>query len=85
MSLKGIGENDYTMIMGFPGRTSRYLTASQVRLRTESINEPINLAGDAELRFMKALMDSDKDMALKYANDYMGLGNMGEKLWRNEC
>ena len=76
VSLKGIGENDYTMIMGFPGRTSRYLTASQVRLRTESINEPINLAGDAELRFMKALMDSDKDMALKYANDYMGLGNM---------
>ena len=76
VSLKGIGENDYTMIMGFPGRTSRYLTASQVRLRTESINEPINLAGDAELRFMKALMDSNKDMALKYANDYMGLGNM---------
>ena len=76
VSLKGIGENDYTMIMGFPGRTSRYLTASQVRLRTESINDPINLAGDAELRFMKALMDSNKDMALKYANDYMGLGNM---------
>ena len=76
VSLKGIDENDYTMIMGFPGRTSRYLTASQVRLRTESINEPINLAGDAELRFMKALMDSNKDMALKYANDYMGLGNM---------
>ena len=76
VSLKGIGENDYTMIMGFPGRTSRYLTASQVHLRTESINEPINLAGDAELRFMKALMDSNKDMALKYANDYMGLGNM---------
>ena len=74
VSLKGIGENDYTMIMGFPGRTSRYLTASQVR--TESINEPINLAGDAELRFMKALMDSDKDMSLKYANDYMRLGNM---------
>lgn len=76
ISIKGIDEGDYTMIMGFPGRTSRYLTASQVRLRTESINEPINLAGDAELRFMKALMDSNKDMALKYANQYMHLGNM---------
>ena len=61
---------------GFPGRTSRFLTASQVRLRCESINEPINLAGEAELRFMKSLMDSDKAASLKYAGEYMKLGNM---------
>lgn len=76
ISLKGVQEGDYTMVMGFPGRTSRYLTASQVRLRTESQNAPINLAGEAELNFMKALMDSDKKMSLKYAEDYMSLGNM---------
>lgn len=76
ISLKGVEKGDYTMVMGFPGRTSRYLTASQVRLRTESQNAPINLAGEAELNFMKALMDSDKEMSLKYAEDYMSLGNM---------
>lgn len=76
ISLRGVQEGDYTMVMGFPGRTSRYLTASQVRLRTESQNTPINLAGEAELNFMKQLMDSDKAMSLKYADDYMGLGNM---------
>ena len=76
ISLRGIEHGDYTMIMGFPGRTSRFLTASQVRLRCESINEPINLAGEAELRFMKSLMDSDKAASLKYAGKYMKLGNM---------
>ena len=76
ISLRGVEQGDYTMIMGFPGRTSRFLTASQVRLRCESINEPINLAGEAELRFMKSLMDSDKAASLKYAGEYMKLGNM---------
>ena len=76
ISLRGVERGDYTMIMGFPGRTSRFLTASQVRLRCESINEPINLAGEAELRFMKSLMDSDKAASLKYAGEYMKLGNM---------
>ena len=44
ISMKGIEEGDYAMIMGFPGRTSRYLTSSEVHLRTQSQNFPINLA-----------------------------------------
>lgn len=76
VSLDGVKENDYTMIMGFPGRTSRYLTRSQVEMRCGSTNEPINLAGEAELNFMKQQMDSDPALALKYADDYMSLGNV---------
>lgn len=76
VSLDGVKENDYTMIMGFPGRTSRYLTKSQVEFRCGSVNEPINLAGEAELNFMKQQMDSDPKLALKYADDYMSLGNV---------
>ena len=76
VSLKGIDKDDYTMIMGFPGSTSRYLTRSEVDLRTGSINYPINLAGEAELTYMKALMDADKEASLKYADQYMSLGNV---------
>ena len=76
VSLDGVKENDYTMIMGFPGRTSRYLTKSQVEFRCGSTNEPINLAGEAELNFMKQQMDSDPALALKYADEYMSLGNV---------
>lgn len=76
ISLKGIEEGDYTMIMGFPGRTSRFLTASEVHLRTQSQNFPINLAGEARLNFMKALMDRDSVANLKLADEYMSLGNV---------
>ena len=76
ISLKGVKEGDYTMIMGFPGRTSRYLTASEVALRTQSQNYPINLAGEAQLNFMKALMDRDSVANLKFADEYMSLGNV---------
>ena len=76
ISLKGLAEGDYTMIMGFPGRTSRYLTSSEVHLRTQSQNFPINLAGEAQLTFMKQLMDSDSEWNLKLADEYMSLGNM---------
>lgn len=76
ISLKGVKEGDYTMIMGFPGRTSRYLTASEVKLRTQSQNFPINLAGEAQLNFMKALMDRDSVANLKLADEYMSLGNV---------
>ena len=76
ISLKGVENADYTMIMGFPGRTSRYLTASEVHLRTQSQNFPINLAGEAQLDFMKALMDRDSVANLKLADEYMSLGNM---------
>ena len=76
ISLKGIEEGDYAMIMGFPGRTSRYLTSSEVHLRTQSQNFPINLAGEAQLTFMKQLMDSDSAWNLKLADEYMSLGNM---------
>ncbi|EJX06886.1 hypothetical protein, secreted [gut metagenome] len=76
ISLRGVEAGDYTMIMGFPGRTSRYLTAAEVELRTQSMNYPINLAGEAQLTYMKQLMDNDSVLNLKLADEYMSLGNM---------
>ena len=40
ISLKGIEEGDYAMIMGFPGSTNRYLTQSEIKQRMYSTNEP---------------------------------------------
>ena len=39
ISIKGLQENDYAMIMGFPGSTSRYLTQSEVKERMEADNQ----------------------------------------------
>jgi hypothetical protein len=76
ISLKGVDKGDYTMIMGFPGSTSRYLTASQVKLRTQSQNEPYVLAGNAQLEFLKKKMDTVDSLNLMLQDDYMSLGNV---------
>ena len=39
ISLKGLNEGDYAMIMGFPGSTERYLTQSEVRQRMTAVNQ----------------------------------------------
>lgn len=76
ISLKGVSEHDYTMIMGFPGSTSRYLTASQVKLRTQSTNAPIVAVGNPLLDYYKKLMDQSDAMRLKIEGQYFSYGNM---------
>ncbi len=76
ISLSGVEEQDYAMVMGFPGTTTRYLTASQIRLRTESQNAPINLVGEVVLAEMKAMMNADSALNLSLAQEYMSRGNV---------
>lgn len=75
ISLKGIQQGDYAMIMGFPGSTSRYLTASEVKLRTVQ-NAAHVLPGNPQLDFMKRQMDANDSIRLQLEDDYFGLGNV---------
>lgn len=76
ISLAGVQEKDYAMVMGFPGTTTRYLTASQIRLRTQSINAPTNMVGEVRLAEMKAMMNADAALNLSLAQEYMQQGNV---------
>lgn len=75
ISLKGINQGDYTMIMGFPGTTTRYLTAAEVKLRCESTNAPIILAGNPLLKYYKELMDQSDEKRLLLEDEYASWGN----------
>lgn len=75
VSLKGMDEGDYTMIMGFPGSTSRYLTASEVELRCKSINSPYVITGNPLLHYYKNLMDQSDSLRLLLEDEYFSLGN----------
>ena len=75
ISLKGMNEGDYTMIMGFPGSTSRYLTAAEVKLRCEATNQPIIVAGNPLLQYYKTLMDQSDENRLKLEDQYASWGN----------
>lgn len=75
ISLKGVDKGDYTMIMGFPGSTSRYLTASEVNLRCQGTNAPIVLAGNPLLKYYKDLMDQSDSLRLLLEDEYFSWGN----------
>ena len=79
ISIKGLKENDYAMIMGFPGSTNRYLTQSEVKQRMHSTNEPrIRIRGVRQDVLKKEMAASDK-VRIQYASKYAGSSNY----WKN--
>lgn len=75
LSLKGYEEGDFSMIMGFPGRTSRYLSASQLKNEMETVYRPIVLAGEPQLEWERSQMELNDSMRLAMQDDHMGLQN----------
>ena len=82
IATKGVKENDYAMIMGYPGRTQRYQTAAQlsemiatnrIRIDARTVSQDI----------MWEAMCADPSVQLKYANKYAGSAN-GWKKWQGE-
>ena len=79
VSAKGVQDGDFAMIMGFPGRTSRYLTVSEVKERMESTNEPRIRIRGARLAVLKEVMNASDKIRIQYANKYAGSSNY----WKN--
>ena len=75
ISLKGYEEGDFSMIMGFPGSTSRYLSASQLKHEMENVYRPIVLAGEPQLEWERDQMELSDSMRLAMQDDHMGLQN----------
>ncbi|RAI98757.1 peptidase S46-like protein [Chitinophaga skermanii] len=75
VSIKGVKENDYAMIFGYPGGTNRYETSYGVKLKT-SIDNPstVNLR-DVRLKAMFEEMKKDPAVKLQLASSYAGIAN----------
>ena len=79
ISIKGLEEGDYAMVMGFPGSTSRYLTVSEVKERMEATNEPRIAIREARQEVLKAAMSASDKTRIQYANKYASSSNY----WKN--
>ena len=79
VSLKGVKEKDFAMILGYPGRTNRWVPSywvdQQVKYGYPAWVEASKTAMDA----MKKHMDADNGVRLKYASAYASLANY----WKN--
>ena len=79
ISLKGIEEGDYAMIMGFPGSTNRYLTQSEVKQRMTASNEPRIRIRGARQGVLKTEMYANDKIRIQYASKYASSSNY----WKN--
>ena len=82
ISLKGVQEGDYAMIMGYPGRTQRFQTAAQLKQMIAENRVAID-ARTVRQDIMWEAMCADPSVQLKYANKYASSAN-GWKKWQGE-
>ncbi|MEM6800711.1 MAG: S46 family peptidase [Bacteroidota bacterium] len=75
ISLKGVEEFDYSMIMGYPGSTSRYLTSSAVQMALDQSNKDMSNLLGIRARAMKAEMDKSDAVRIAMASDYASIMN----------
>jgi len=83
ISLSGVKQGDFTMIFGFPGRTTEYLPASAVE-QIMTVNDPAKIAvREKALTIMDNYMRKNEQIKIQYAEKYANIQNSYKK-WQGE-
>ena len=83
VSIKGVQENDFTLVFGYPGTTKQFLISDGVNA-VANIQNPIAIqARTIRLDAMKKQMDLDPRIRLMYSAKANGISN-GWKKWQGE-
>ena len=83
ISLKGVEENDFTFVFGYPGTTNRYATSQAVDLAA-NVTNPIRIAlRTIRLNHYNNAMNQDAAQRLKYSSRVASIAN-GWKKWQGE-
>ena len=75
VSIKGIKDNDFAMIYGYPGGTNRYETSYGIKLKNEIENPSLVNLRDVRLKLMHEQMIKDPAVKLKLASNYASVAN----------
>ena len=83
VSLDGVKDDDFTMVMGYPGRTQEYLPSFAVsQIQNESNPAKIEIR-DQALKVEDGFMRKDNAIKIQYASKYAGIANYWKK-WIGE-
>ena len=80
ISLKGVEEGDYTMIMGYPGRTTRFQTSPELKFQIAQNDIRIAARTIRQEVLLKDML-ADPKIKIQYASKYSGSSN-GWKKWQ---
>ncbi|MGD1844870.1 MAG: S46 family peptidase [Salibacteraceae bacterium] len=75
ISMNGVKEGDYAMVMGYPGSTDRYLTSYGVKEAIELTQPATVKIREQRLALMKEDMNASDETRIKYASKYAGVSN----------
>jgi hypothetical protein len=75
VSIKDLNKGDFTMIMGYPGRTSRYMTSYEIQEQLQIVHpDRIKIRGIKQDIWMKD-MKADQKVNIQYSAKYFGSSN----------
>ncbi|MBF0694325.1 MAG: S46 family peptidase [Flavobacterium sp.] len=83
VSIGGVKEDDFTMVMGYPGRTTEYLPAVAVEQIVNDLNPARISIREAALKVQDEYMRKDNAIKIQYASKYAGIANYWKK-WIGE-
>ena len=79
VSLKGVQENDFAMILGYPGRTNRWMPSGGIEQNVKFAYPAWVESSKLGMDNMKVHMDKDAKVRLEYASKYAQVANY----WKN--
>lgn len=79
VSLKGVQENDFAMILGYPGRTNRWMPAGGIEQNVKFAYPAWVESSKLGMDKMKVHMDKSDQVRLNYASKYAQVANY----WKN--
>jgi hypothetical protein len=83
INANGVGENDFTMVYGFPGRTTEYLSSWGVNL-IANVSDPVKVGLRTQrIEIMEEEMHKSEKVKIQYAAKRNGTANAWKK-WQGE-
>lgn len=83
ISLDGVAEDDFTLVFGYPGRTTEYLPAVAIEQIVNDLNPARIAIRDAALKVQDGFMRKDQAIKIQYASKYASVANYWKK-WIGE-
>ena len=79
ISLKGVKQGDPAMIIGYPGRTNRFMTSTEVKETSDITNSIVIYVRGVRQEVLMADMEADPKIRLQYSSKYAGSSNYWKK------
>jgi hypothetical protein len=79
VSISGVHEGDFTMVMGFPGHTDQYLVSEALKVMTQETLPAKTEMRARRLEAMKEEMTKSPELQLAYSAKYVSISNSWKK------